>query len=317
MAGLRSNVAWVQWGKQSVKGTAVVPSFRSNYASDDRVAPRAEFATFPETDATRDAPDSQKMVGGTEGSFQVGSRDSIAHSILEAAMGTKVTSGSTNFTHTLTGANSLAYWTIEEMLGDLLWERFTDQVANELTINVEAGGFMTMALSWLGRTPTRLTAEPTKATLASDTLYTFNDAAVSIGGAASALVRSMNLTLTNNLQAQQTDDFVPYDIHAGQREVTVGFDMIFEDLAHYNAFHYGTTTGTTQSATTFVTDLNFLFTKGANNSMEFDLDALNYEEYPVTQDPGGDPLVVPVRARSRRNATTGLLKAIVKNQQAA
>lgn len=318
MAGLASNVGWVQWGKQSVKGTAVVPSFRSNFASNDRIAPRAEFASFPETDASRDAPDSQKMSGGTEGSFQVGARDSIMHSILEAAQGTKVTSGSTNFTHTITNGTALAYWTVEEMIADLLWERFTDSVANELTINVEAGGFMTAALSWMGRTPTRLTSAPTAATLATDALYTFNDATVSIGGAATALVRSMNLTLTNNLQVQQTDEFVPYDIHAGQREVTIGFDIIFESLAHYNAFHYSDGGSlVAQTATTFVTDLNFLFTKGANNSIEFDFDAINFEEYPIAPDPGGDPFVIPVRARSRRNATTGLMKSIVKNQVAA
>lgn len=330
MAGIRSNIGWVQLNKQTGvnNGKGIAATFasatpgpaagvRSRFASDDRVSPRAEFASFPETDSSRDAPDSQKMSGGTEGSFQIGARDSIAHVILEAALGARAVAVVTvNGTHTITTADLLSYWTLEQNVGDVLWERMVDQVANELTINVEAGGFMTMSLSWLGRTPTRLTAAPAAAALSplsSDALYTFNDATVSIGGSAVANVRSMNLTLTNNLSSQQTDDFVPYDIVTGNREVSVGFDVIFESLDHYNAFHYGTTVGTAQDKNTFTTDLNFLFSKGVNNSIELDLDLVNYEEYPVNPDPGGEPMIVPVRARSRRNAN-GLLKAIVKNQ---
>lgn len=316
MAGIRSNVGWTQGAKQTAKGTPNTTAvYRTPLASDDRISPRAEFATFAETDASRDAPDSTKMGGGAEGANAFGVRDSFFHTIAEQALGLKVTSGTTNYTHVVTPADVLSYQTIEQMLGDTLWEQFNDNIANELSVTVEAGGFMTATVNYMGITPIRLTSAPTGPAQAAGSVYNFNDATVSIGGAATALVRSFNFTLTNSVQFQQTDDFVPFDVFVGQREVTMGFDMLFHTLADYNLFHYGSSVGTTQSGTTATTDLNFLFSKGVNNSIEFDFDSVNYEEYPVGFDTGGDPIVVPVRARSRRNVG-GLTKITVKNQTA-
>jgi hypothetical protein len=168
----------------------------------------------------------------------------------------------------------------------------------------------------MGITPTRLTAVPgTLAALASGALYNFNEATVTIGGSATALVRSMNLTLSNNLTLLQTDDIKPYDVAVGSREVTLGFDMLFDSLAEYNTFHYGSTVGTTQSSTTPTTDLLFSFSKGVNNSIDFDLDSVNYEEFPIGPDPGGEPIVVSARVRARRSGTQ-LLKIVTKNQDA-
>ncbi len=323
---IRSNVAWVQGGKQSAKGTPATDvtgyHWRTRLASDDRISPRAETAVFAETDGSRDAPNSEKVSGGAEGSFGFGVRDSFFHKIAEMVIGTAslTTTGSTNYVHTIKSdtaapVTTMDYYSIQQMLGNTLWERFSDMVANEFTVTVEAGGFMTATVGMLGRTPLRLTSAPTGPAEAADSVYQFNDAAVSIGGSASGLVRSMNLTITNNLQLLQTDDVVPYDVAVGSREVTLGFDMLFETLDHYNLFHYGSTSGTTQSAATAVTDLNFLFTKGANNSIEFDFDSVNYEEFPVAPDTGGEPIIVSARVRARRNAS-GLVKIIVKNQTA-
>lgn len=317
MAGIRSNVAWVQLGKQSAKDTpAVTYDYRTALSSDDRVAPRAETATFAETDASRDAPNSEKVTGGAEGSYAFGVRDAFFHKPAEMVLGALATTGAgPNYVHTVTTADVLSYYTAQANLGDVLWEQHQDLIANEWTVSAEAAGFLTSSISFLGRKSTRLTSAPTGPTQAAGPLYNFNDAAVSIGGAGTALVRSFSMTVNNNLQVQQTDDYVPYDVYVGQREVTVGFDMLFHTLDEYNAFHYGSPTGTVQNQATYITDLNFLFSKGVNNSIEFDFDSVNYEEHPVGQDTGGDPIVVAVRARSRRNAN-GLAKVLVKNQTA-
>lgn len=312
---IRSNVAWAQMGKQAGKGTlAPTFDFRTRLAADDRVAPRAEFATFAETDGVRDVPDSEKMSGGAEGGFQFGVRDAFLHKVAEAALGAKVSSGATNFTHEVTPQDVLSYYSLQQNLGDVLWEQSKDLIVNEWTVTVEAGGFMTSTLNFQGLDHTRLTSAPAGPAIASGPIYNFNDATVSIGGAG-APVRSFNFTLSNSLQLIQLDDFVPYDVYVGAREVTVGFDILFENLDHYNSFHYGSPTGTAQSPSTFVTDLNFLFAKGVNNSVEFDFDAVNYEEFPVGPDTGGDPIFAAVRARTRRIAT-GPLKVVVKNQTA-
>lgn len=318
MTLVRSNIAWVEVGKQSVKGTPVAAgaagNVRTRVSSNDRFSPREEFTTFPETDSQRDAPNSEKLTGGAEGSFQAGVRDSIFHRFAELALGDRTTTGATNFTHTSVGATNLPYFTALQDLGDVLYEKYEDLVVDTFSVNVEAGGFMTCSLAAQGRTVTRsATAYTPLATLANDALYTFNDAAVTVGGVATAQVRSFGLTLENNIQMLQTDDFVPYDVAVGQRVVTVNFDMLFEDLNAYNVFHYGTTSGTTQAQTTPVTDVDFLFTKSVNNSIEFDLDSVNYEEFPVGPDTGGDPIIVSARVRARRSGTQ-LLKIVTSNQ---
>lgn len=312
---VRSNVAWAQMGKQASKGTlASAFDFRTPLSSNDKVNPRAEHATFAETDASRDAPNSEKLGGGAEGQLQHGVRDAFFQKVAEAALGNKATTGTTNYVHTVTGSDVLGYYSVQQNLGDVLWEEAKDLIVNEWTVTAEAGGFLTSQLAFMGRSVTRLTSAPTGPTQASGALYNFNDVAVSIGGAATSLARSFTLTVTNNLQLIQTDDFTPFDVYVGTREVTVGFDILFDDLTHYNNFHYGSPTGTAQSGTTFTTDLNFLFSKGTNNSIEFDLDSVNYEEFPVGPDTGGDPIWVSARARARRNATSGLVKTVVKNQ---
>jgi hypothetical protein len=163
---------------------------------------------------------------------------------------------------------------------------------------------MTVELGILGRRVERLAADPAPAVdVAQEDVYNFNEVAVSIGGAATSLVSSMELTYSNGVSLQQTDDYIPYDVVAGQRAVTVGFNMIFENFDHYNAFHYGSPTGTAQVGSVYQTDLNFTYTKGADNAVAFDLPSITIEEYPVDPDTGGDPIVVPVRARAKRSAS--------------
>jgi hypothetical protein len=145
-------------------------------------------------------------------------------------------------------------------------------------------------------------------------VYNYNDVtgAVTLGGSVTALVRSFELTIENNLSVQQTDSSIPYDVVEGTREISLGFDLIFETLAEYNKFHYGGAAGTTQVPSVFTTDAAFVFTKGANNSVGFNLPVIAYEEFPVEPDAGGDPITVSVRAAAQR--TTTILTATVKNQ---
>lgn len=332
---VRSNVAWAAVGEQVAKGTplATVKAFKTRLASDARINPRAETAVFAETDGSRDAPNSEKVSGGAEGGFAFGVRDSFFHKVAEWTIGTgsrATVASAPNYTHTISSPQAtpviaMKYLTVDQALGGAAAsgagavsqvEQFSDMVIGELGVTVEAGGFMTANVSMMGRTPTRLVVDPPVLAEANDAVYQFNEAAVSLGGSATGVVRSMNLTIGNNIQLLQTDDIVPYDVHVGQREVTLGWDMLFENWDHYNAFHYGTAAGTTQSGATTVTDVNFLFTKGVNNSIEFDFDSVNYEEVPVAPDTGGDPIIVAARVRARRN-TNGLTKIVVKNQTLA
>jgi hypothetical protein len=247
-------------------------------------------------------------------------RDASASTLLAAALGAVATTGTTNYVHTITPAASLSYWTLGKMLGATLYETFTDAMVNEITISADAGSPLTCATDWVGRGATRQAAEWTAglAPPAADQgpVYNFNDATVTLGAGVTALVSSFELTVTNNITRQQTDDSVPYDVVPGLRDMTLAFDIIFETLDEYNKFHYGGASGTTQSPNIFSTNATFLFSKGANNSIQFEFPVIAYEEFPADPDPSGDPVTVSARARVQRNGVSDRMTAVVKNQTA-
>lgn len=317
MAGLRGNQGYWGWAKQSVKGTAVDVTHKSPF-SGGNITPTRNTAQLSETDSNRDEGVTYVEQTAAEGSPEMYVRDSNIHAILDAALGATVSSGSDpNYTHTATPANALPYLTLYKMLGGTLFEKFKDSMISELTISADTGGPLTATLSVVGREAERLTAEPDELVIpASSAIYNFNEATVTAHGGATALISNFELTLSNNVTMQQTDDSKPYDVVPGLRSLTVGYDMIFEDLEDYNSFHYGSTSGTAQTNAINETALTFLFSKGANNSIQFSVPHAAVEEFPVDPDPGGDPVVASVRTRAQRHPSDPILTSVVKNQAA-
>jgi hypothetical protein len=324
MAGIQGNVAWILAQKQTVKGTpgtiATATSIK-NPLSGGSMQPSRTTDNLSETDATRDRGITYVQQTAAEGSPEVYVRDASIGHWLYYCLGADAPTGSMpNYTHAITPANVLPYVTVWRNIGDTLWEQYLDCKVGSINITADAGNPLTATLGIMGRSSTRLAATPDNATpitIQSGAVYNFNDVtgAVVLAGGATALVSSFDLTIENNLSLQQTDASVPYDVVEGTREISLGFDMIFADMVEYNKFHYGASAGTTQVATTWTTSMVFTFTKGANNSIAFNIPVIAYEEFPVEANPGGDPIVVSVRAAAQRN--TPIITATVKNQVAA
>lgn len=316
MAGIRGNQAYAVFAKQSVKGTPITVFTDKTWLTGGNLGPTRETDQYAETDANRDEGDTFVTMTAAGGAPEFYLRDDIAHHALQAAFGAISTSGTTNYTHQITLANALDYWTFGKMQGGLLYEQYEDCMVNEVTISGEAGQPLTIQLDVAGRKSTRVAAEwASPPAAASAVPLSYNDATVTLAGGATALISSFELIVTNNVTTQQTDDSVPYDVVPGQRQVVLNFDMIFESLDEYNNFHTGTASGTTQSPNVFTTSANFTFAKGANNSVAFDFPKIAYEEFPVEPDVSGDPVTVAVRSRAQRHAS-GKVTATVKNQRA-
>lgn len=322
MGGLRGNDALFGIGKQSGKGTANTTASTWDVLpfSGGSIGPVRAVENLSETDSSRDQGVAYVQNFSVEGTPEVYVRDSNIHHILESVLGTIATSGTTNYTHTITPADALPYYTFYREIGSgaasALYERFEDCKVSEVTISAEAGQPLTASLNVMGRNAVRTATQPASiATTASDAVYNFNEAAVTLAGGSTALVGSFECTISNNVSMQQTDDAKPYDIVEGLREVSLGFTLIFENLDEYNRFNYGGTSGTTQSSTLATTDAEFVFTKGANNEITFTFPEIAYQEFPVEPNPGGDPVTVDVRAVAQRNAS-GVISCEVKNQEA-
>jgi hypothetical protein len=320
MAGARGNQASWAFAKQSAKGTPNTTYLNRLPFTEGNIGPSREIDNLSETDANRDQGQAFVQTTGTEGNPGTYVRDVSIHHLLEYALGARAVddTATPDIVHTVTPANALPYITLYKELGGLLFEQYNDCKVNELTISAEAGQPLTAQLDVAGRAAIRLAAQPASITsldLDTDTVYNFNDATVTLAGGATSLVGSFELTITNNVTTQQTDDSVPYDVVEGLREVSLGFNLIFETLDEYNKFHYGGAAGTTQSRVLAETDALFNFALGADNSVEFELPHIAYQEFPVEPDAGGDPVVVDVRAVAQRHATDPVVTATVANQE--
>lgn len=426
MAGARGNQASFALAKQVSKGLPVTAYTDRLPFAGGSIGPSRAIDNLAETDANRDRGVAFLQNYGVEGSPEVYARDANIHHLLEAALGTIATSGATNYTHTLTPANTLPYYSMYREIGGVLFEQFTDCKIGELTIAADAGMPLTAAMVVQGRSAQRLTVAPTNVTevqsivtsgvptggtftisflgattaaipynetaaniatavnalapvvaaggtfvgaggplptavtltaatgfvsrglppitvdgsgltggtaaavtastttqgatalpaLANSAAYNFNEAKVTLAGGVVATVGSFNLSINNNLSSQQTDDAQLYDVVEGLREVTLGFQLIFEDATEYSKFHYGGSTGTDQSSSLSTTSANFQFSKGSINQIAFDLPQLAYTEFPVDPNPAGDPVTVDVVAVANRGASP-VVTATVKNQQAS
>ena len=324
MAGLKGNVAWLLASKQTAKGalgpvTAVGGAYKMPL-SGGNIGPTRSTDNLSETDASRDRGVTYVQQTGVEGSPEFYVRDASIGFWLHKVLGADAATGTTNYVHTITPSNTLPYISTWRDIGDTLYEQYLDCKVGSLSISADAGSPLTATAGIMGCTPSRLAAAPDNATpvpVDSGAVYNFNDVtgAVVLGGTVTALVSSFELTIENNLSLQQTDSSTPYDVVEGVREVSLGFDLIFETLAEYNKFHYGGAAGTTVSPTIFTTSAVFTFTKGTNNSVAFNLPSIAYEEFPVEPDPGGDPIVASVRAVAQRSGSP-VVTATVKNQVA-
>jgi len=318
MGGLRGNDALFAFEKQTGKGTPKTTATNWDVTpfSGGSIGPVRAIENLSETDSSRDQGVAYVQNYSVEGTPEIYVRDENLHHVLESVLGTLSTTGTTNYTHTITPSSTLSYYTMYREIGDTLWERFEDCKVSEVTISAEAGQPLTASLNVMGRNAVRLTAQPGSLPApADDAVYNYNEAAVTLASGSTALVGSFECTISNNVSMQQTDDAKPYDVVEGLREVSLGFTLIFESLAEYNRFNYGGTSGTAQSSTLATTDAEFVFTKGANNEITFTFPEIAYQEFPVEPDPGGDPITVDVRAVAQRNAS-GVISCEVKNQKA-
>lgn len=319
MAGIRGNQAFWVAGAQEEKGKAAKKWQDKYLFTDGNISPTRQTDQLSETDSNRNAGDFFVTQTGSEGAPAAYVRAGSIHHLLHYALGTKTDEGAAGeFKHKLASAAALPYVTLGKGQGAVLWETFNDCKLDELTLAWSTGQPGTVAASFMGRSAVRGTeefkGELAPPTTDSDAPLSFNAATVKIGGVETRLVSSFELTISNNLTVQQTDDSVPFDVVEGPLAVTLGFDFIVEDLKEYNKFHYGGEAGTTQSASIFTTEnLTFEFAgKDAKNSLKLVVPKTAYTEFPVEPDAGGAPVTAAVKGAAQRHSE-GFLQATVAN----
>lgn len=315
MAGIPGNQAYLLNGIQTGKSVAITAWQDKHFFSGGSISPDKQTEQLSETDSSRDSGDSYVTETTMAGSPEVYGRLETLHHWLEYVLGKRETTGAGPYTHVLTASDEIPYVTFGRKQGSVLFEEFVNTKVSEITFAAPTHSPLTVASTIVGLGATRLLEEWKAGLLPpaapTSTPYNFNNATVKLGGVETRLVSSFETTISNSVSTQPTDDAVPFDVTAGSRNVSLGFDLIFESLTAYDEFHYGSGAGTTQVSTLPSTSAEFTFTLGTA-SATFLFPKIIYEEFPVEPDPGGDAIVVPVRAVSQRHAE-GKLKATVVN----
>lgn len=317
MAGIRGSQAYLVNAKQTAKGAEASAWQDKQYFEGGNIQPSRGTDQLSETDATRNAGDYYVTQTAVEGSPEFYVREEAIHHWLEYVLGASAHSGAAGeYVHTVTPSAAIPYVMLGKGQGNLLFEQYNDCKVDELSISWATASPGVATAGVMGRSAKRLAAEwatglaPPSAAEAAP--LNFNQATVELGGGVTALISSFELSISNNLTLQQTDDSVPYDVVEGTLAVTMGFDMIFEDLKEYNKFHFGAEAGTTQSPNIFTTSASLLLEREAKKSLKFSFPKLAYQEFPVEPDPGGAPVTVSVKAAAQRHAE-GFVTAVVKN----
>lgn len=323
MAGIRGNTAWLMFQKQTAKGTpATVEAAKAHKVpyTGGSIQPVRTVESLSETDANRDVGVSYLKTSGVEGSPECYVRDASIGALLFAVLGADAVTGTTNYTHTLTASQSIPYFTFWNALGELLYERHQDCFVSSLEVKAKAGEPLTATAKIMGLKTTRLTTDPSvtpEVKLENGYVYNYNNGTVTLSGGQTALISGFDLTIDNAVSVQQTDSFLPFDVVAGKRTISLSFDLIFESLTEYNKFHYETESGTEISDKIYTTSAAFLFSNGVNNSVEFSLPSIAYEQFPVAPDVSGAPVVSSVRAVGQRPTSGSIITSVVKNQVAS
>lgn len=161
MAGIPGNQASLALAKQTAGRAAGVTAYTDRLPfSGGNIQPSRNIDQLSETDSSRDQGVSFLTSFGVEGSPEVYVRDANIHHILEAALGTIADAGAGPYTHTVTPAATLPYYSMYRELGTVLYEQFTDCKVSELTISADAGQPLKAAMTVMGRDGQRLTSAP-------------------------------------------------------------------------------------------------------------------------------------------------------------
>jgi len=340
MAGLSGKSAWLGIARNNAAGdrsTNSTPSVPAPTAptwkvpfSGGSIGPVRETDRLSETDTSRDQSAAYVTTSGVEGSPEVYVRMDSIGAFLTACLGNATVVLGTPNVHTIKPAQGMPYYTMWRNVGGSagIYEQFVDCFVSSLTFSAEAGSPLSVAMGVQGLLVNPIQSTPTKTSLdavalGAATVPNFNVAAVALGGGVGSPtavrnIRSFELTIENNVSRQQTDDVTPYDVVPGTREISLGFDLIFQNADEYFKFHTGTINGTQISPNIYTTNAQFTFTIDANNEITFVLPSIAYEEFPVEPDPGGDPIIVPVRAVAQKaTGVTDLLTVTLKNNVAS
>lgn len=163
-------------------------------------------------------------------------------SLLYGIFGAKQKTGASDpYQWDLTEATEIPYFTVWGAVGGGLYEKFVDCKLQELVIKGSEGGRLTAIPTFVGGSPSFLSAAETTATLEKGDRMLFYDgkAALQVGGAPVRLMSDFEFKLNRGTTPIQGDSFTPADSLVGPLALTVAVTATPSTFGEYNEVVYG------------------------------------------------------------------------------
>lgn len=277
-----------------------------------------------ETTAQRLLADDYVAGVRAEGGPQLVARPNIAALLLYGAMGAKAVAGAGDpYTHTMTLAARLPYFTVWTRMADGLFTKIIDAKIGSLTLASAANGLLTMTANFIGIDPRHAAAaEVTASYEAAGTAFVHADGqgALQVEGAAVATMESVELTIDNGVAAHTGDSVTPYAALEARQNIMINAQQLVTDFDLWKRYLYGSDSpsdGDAPSRTVLelTGGIDFKWTRPGSPERSIQVQAPRVIPVPASIEPNvnGDPLKYSVEYRVRKHASLSSLTAKVKN----
>lgn len=243
--------------KQTGMGVAATAAAFKTRVTGGDVAPLSNVQKLAETGRNRLSRVLFKASAGVDGNPALAVREKLAGLFLWGALGTKSVTGIADpWTHTITPANVLPYFTIWRMFGDMVWEKFIDCKFAQLEMVSEAEQALSMTATIVGTKAIALDQATYNTEVAVpyvDTdpfVHHHGSGLLVVEGSAVSRMERAALTIANGAQRLFGDSIFADDVSEGGLTITVATRERVVAPALYNRLHYGSATPATGTAPT-------------------------------------------------------------------
>lgn len=319
MGGFSSGIGTVALAYQAAKGTpASTPQVRYNLAASPSLLPERTMGRYSHTGQGRDEGDAYTSLLAVQGEFSFYAHfDGFALPAYLALGAIADSGGPTNYTHTITPADTLPFFTLWRQVAGNIFERWQDCKCSLLRLESSAGQPAVVTMGVMGVKSTFLASDPVLAALSSAGLMHWEAAdAFKFAAAAQRLSRS-TWEISNNVSGFQADHVTYDDVDEGKRNVTYGFATRYQgptSFPKYREHYYGSDSGTDLAPNVGTLAFDVEYVRNANASVKIELPQIKFAALPVQPDPAGDPIGMEVSCEVEKPSGSPICTITVKDQ---
>lgn len=318
MSLIPANTEYLAFGIQADKDTPASSPELYIALEDCSLEPNPTKIQLAESDASAQQGN-KAVVGATPGgTIRKYLRPSEDDYLIYALLGKSTDGGTTPKTHTIAIDDAapfetpyLSVWQVWPGIGTV---RYDGCRIAQATITRQPGAAAEVEYTITGLKATMGVSEPTP-TFIDELPFTGAEFTATIGGSAPGTVNQATLTISRNTGRYPGDQgLTSYDVPNGLVAVGGNLEIAFENDDLWRAANTGTTGGTVLTTTLYEQSLNLSYVRGSNLKAEFDMNAIQIDNFRTALRTDGSPAVSTFDFTSKRQATiANLIEALFWN----